>query len=427
MTNTKIPIPALCLLLVAGACAKPEDGLTPKSEMGDGIYTPDIDLPSSETEGEPEPVALPTGECIQYPLPNVFGVVHQCEGKVTVKYVAHSSGETYEAQDALVFGPSKSNPDYWLEPDSYDNPLVAACCGPFDYENPTTEQKLPYVNSCLYDAVQQICHALPFLLRKQAEESDGLEKIALNSLASTIDGKEAECLTELWGNGAPGPNGMAVNQLNGTIWAPIDKITFEIEQTEILDWTQEGEVAWRQCDGMFNNDDAVIPTAPFNAPNTGGVTDYILAPGSSMTGFGPFSASGTMRPSTARSSLTLAYSSAMQLQVTGLTLHGHAARVKVGAELFVLDRAAVILGSVMEPSVSGGEYSVPAGAARFVATAAFAGDTRVVDMTNDDPIVFRYASSTGGWEFDPFDLSYVEPGYGTWALSFDGLSFLISE
>lgn len=53
-----------------------------------------------------------------------------------------------------------------------------------------------------------------------------------------------------------------------------------------------------------------------------------------------------------------------------------------------------------------------AGAAHFVTTAAFAGDTRVVDMSNDDPIVFRYASSTDSWEFDPFDLSYVEPGYG---------------
>ncbi|KIG17366.1 hypothetical protein DB30_03423 [Enhygromyxa salina] len=36
--------------------------------------------------------------------------------------------------------------------------------------------------------------------------------------------------------------------------------------------------------------------------------------------------------------------------------------------------------------------------------------------------MFRYASSTGSWEFDPLDLSYVEPGYGTWTLSFDGLS-----
>lgn len=38
---------------------------------------------------------------------------------------------------------------------------------------------------------------------------------------------------------------MAVNQLNGTTWAPIDETTFEIEETEIFDWTQEGEVTWR--------------------------------------------------------------------------------------------------------------------------------------------------------------------------------------
>ena len=86
-----------------------------------------------------------------------------------------------------------------------------------------------------------------------------------------------------------------------------------------------------------------------------------------------------------------------------------------------------MLGSVLERSVSGGEYSVPAGAARFVSTVAFAGDTRVVDMSNDDPIVFRYVASTASWGFDPFDLSYVEPGYGTWTLSFDGLLFSLSE
>jgi hypothetical protein len=232
-------------------------------------------------------------------------------------------------------------------------------------------------------------------------------------------------LTELFGDGAPGPNGSAVNQLHGTTWAPNDKITFEIEQTEISDWTEEGEVEWRTCNGMFDNDDAVIPTAPFDVPGTGAVTSYVLAPGTTMQGSGPLSSSGTITPSAAASSLTLAYTSAMDLQITGLTLRSDAARVSVGAQVFELDRAAVILRNVMAPGVSGGEYSVPAGAAHFVATAAFEGDTRVVDMSNDDPIVFRYASSTAGWEFDPFDLSYVEPGFGAWTLSFDGLSFLV--
>jgi hypothetical protein len=416
-----------CVLLAGSACSGGHSDVeSGYLETDDGLYAVDIDLPSAETEGEPDPVALPTGSCIQYPQPYVFGYVHQCAGKITVSYVAQWSGETYEAQDALNFGPGQSNPDYWLEPDSYDNPLVQACCGPFDYQDATTEQKLPYVNSCLFDAVQQICHALPHLLRKQAEESEGLSlKVALNSLAGKVEEKEDECFAALWGNGAPGPNGDAINQLDGTTWSPTNKVTFEIEQTEILNWTQEGDVTWRTCNGMFDNDDAVIPTAPFDVPNTGGVTTYILAPGTTMTGSGPLSSSGTITPSTAASSLTLAHTSAMDLEVTGLTLRSEVARVSVGAQVFELDRAAVILRNVIAPSVSGGEYSVPAGAAHFVATAAFEGDTRVVDMSNDDPIVFRYASSTASWEFDPFDLSYVEPGFGVWTLSFDGLSFLV--
>ena len=50
------------------------------------------------------------------------------------------------------------------------------------------------------------------------------------------------------------------------------------------------------------------------------------------------------------------------------------------------------------------------------------GESRIVDFTNADPIVFRQ-TRVGNWEFDPFDLTYDEPGIGTWTLSFDGLLF----
>jgi hypothetical protein len=100
----------------------------------------------------------------------------------------------------LNFGVGQTNPDYWTDPDSYELPLVAACCGPFDYENPTTQEKVPYVNNCLYDAVQQICIGLPHFLRKQAEETNvGDGKLALEWLADRIESNAEECRSGLWG------------------------------------------------------------------------------------------------------------------------------------------------------------------------------------------------------------------------------------
>lgn len=407
------------LLLVASACTKPVDydpGTIVETGGDDGIVFPDVDLPSGETEGEPDPVLVPPGECLSFPKAYAYGYVHQCEGTIQLKFTAQNdSGE-----DAFTFGPGASNPTYWIEPDSYDLPLVAACCGPFDYDNPTFEQKAPYLNNCLFDAAQQVCRAIPHFLRRQAEMADDLITEALiNAAANDAEKKHDECLTKLW-NGGPAEENPT--RLIGTSWSPRSDVTITLVDAEVYDWTEAGEVEWNTCAGFYDNDTAVIPTAPFQVPGSIAMTQANLAPGTTMSGTGPGGVTAIVLPSTINSSLTLAHMGDGTLRVSGLRLEAGPSAVSFNGDDFMLERSSVLLGEVMAPRVAGGEYTMDIGDAHFVVTAVFEGDSRIVNFSNTDPIVFR-RTRLGDWEFDPFDLSYDEPGIGTWTLSFDGLLF----
>jgi hypothetical protein len=314
----------------------------------------------------------------------------------------------------------RRNPSLWIEPDNYELPLVAACCGPFDYETATFEQKLPYLNSCLLDTAQQTCHAIPHLLRKAAEEADSLiDEIALKTAANELESREDECLHDLWSGG---PTDDDPTRLLGRTWTPKAGVSFTIIDSEVYDWTIEGDVTWNTCSGMYENDPAVVPTAPFQVPGVIAMTQTSLAPGTTMTGSGPGESTATIVPSMQSSSLTLADLADGSLRVTGLLLEAESAVVNVYGVEVNLERASMVLANPLAPRFAGGEYVVGMGSANFVVTATFEDDSRTVTFTNVDPIVLR-ETTAGAWEFDPFDLSYTERGIGTWVLSFDGLLF----
>lgn len=336
-TAIRVPniVAAACVLHIC-ACSKPAGNIIDENVLetsgGDGLFAPHVDLPGTDTGGdEPTPVLLPTGQCMQIPNEYVYGYTHQCSGSIRVSFDA--SGHLGE--DAFEFGPGASNPDYWLEPDSYEKPLVAACCGPFNYlpedDGITTEEKLPYVTNCLFDAVQQICHGLPYFLRKQAAETSNLiARDTINSLADAVEQGNSECIKNLYGAGAPGPNGTLTNQLDGTSWSPTNNATFTIEETWIDGWTREGDVTWDTCYGIFDNDDAVIPTAPFQSPGTVAVADATLMPGTTMTGTGPAWSSATIVPSSG--TLRIGHMANGGAQIDGLRLHAENSTASVDGE-----------------------------------------------------------------------------------------------
>jgi hypothetical protein len=369
-----------------------------------GLVVPEVDLPEDEAQS----VLLASGQCIQFEAPQVFGYVHQCEGSIRLGFEA--DGQTGE--DAFDFGPGETNPLYWIEPDDYDLPLVAACCGPFDYDNPTTEEKIYYANNCLFDAVQQTCHGLPYLLRRQAEQTDNLlRKAALNALATDIENSETECMLELFGAG-PSPD--TPNRLFDTTWSPKENVTFTLIEAEILDWTEEGEVDWRNCASMFENDPAVIPTAPFEVPGTVAVTNATLLASDGAVGSGPGGLTASFAIATSPSMLTLARGRESALHVTNFLLVADSASRSSDDELSV-EHASLVLRNVATARVMRGEWVVDAGSAHFVATVTFQGDSRTVDMTNTSAMVLRRAP-TGNWEVQPFELGYDDPRSGSWTV-----------
>lgn len=300
---------------------------------------------------------------------------------------------------------------------------MAACCGPFDYINPSTEEKIPYVNNCLFDSVQQLCHGLPYFIRKRAMMSDKIwEKEALNSIANTIENKAGECLDSLWGTGSPGPDGSQVNELAGTTWSPIQDLTFTLDLVTVDDWTQEGEVTWTECGGIYDNDDAIIPTAPFTVPGSIRATTLPLRTRATMTGSAPGLIASSIEVNVAESSLTIAIDDSTATLVTGLRLESAASVIQTDAGELTLTRASLTLRDVMAPMVKNGFYLVPSGRAQFVAAVAFEGDTRIVDVTNRGPIILRQVEEMT-WSLESFEVAYIEPGFGRWSLSFDGMTF----
>jgi hypothetical protein len=411
------PATTIGLLGIMVVCScKPNGDETETGKLGEtggdeGLTIPDVDLPDDESEAVP----LPAGQCLQQPYLNTYGYVHQCEGVIRLGFDAGS----YAGEDSFEFGPGKTNPLYWVDPDSYELPLVAACCGPFDYVNSTTEEKLPYVNNCLVDSVQQICHAIPYLLRRQAERSnDAVKKLALNSLANDVEGKAGECLNGLWGGGA---SDETPNRLIGTTWAPKQNVTFTLIEAEITDWTEAGEVEWNTCSSMFENDPAVIPTAPFEVPGTVGRTNATLLASAPAMGTGPGNSSAAFMPTPAHSTLTLAHDLDGAVHVSGLRLVADPSSRESDAEL-ALTHASLTLRNVAATRAEDGQHSVEAGQAHFIAALAFEGDSRIVDMTNTTAMVLR-ENLEGDWELGPFELSYSDPVSGAWTLSLGQMSF----
>ena len=415
----------MTIILFAAACKGPEHdpgwaGALGTSGADEALTSPEWDVPNEtgDTGGEPESLLLPTGICIQLPESGKFGYRHQCEGQVEFSF----AGMEVSGGEHIYFGPGVSNPGLWLAHDNYGLPLVAACCGAYDYADPTPEQEQPYAVNCLADGVQQVCALVPDLIRREAAKlSDTNEQAIANSYADQIEDNQPECWTGLSGTYDP----ESWNSITNTSWHIGEGIwgyTITLELLEVTDWTADGDVTWETCEGFFDNDPAVVPTAPFVVPGTIAMSQATLATGSTMEGTGPYSSGATVYPSAGSFTLVQEATTGAVL-VTGLELQSGPFAVVAGTDTLVIDRSSLVLRNVLEPTIVAGDYVVSAGDATFTVTATFDGGSRIVPFTNADRIHFR-ATSTG-WEIDPFELVYDEDGVGTWSLDFDGLTFIL--
>lgn len=189
------------------------------------------------------------------------------------------------------------------------------------------------------------------------------------------------------------------------------------------DWTEVGDVPeLTQCSGFYDNDTAVIPTAPFSVPGVVGGTNSILAEAGSATAYGPWLSMGAFEIVADRSRLSVGHDPSGALVVSGLTLEAAPSVVSVAGERGWIEHARLTLARPLYPSFVGGEHVVAANDALFIAAIGLAGESRVVRMYNVDPLVLRERS--GVWEVDPVELGYDEVDVGQWSLSIDGLEFV---
>lgn len=422
-------------LVVSGVACQPPIDDDPfadeggESEVGDGVFLVEVDLPAGETDGE-EPALIPTGHCLTVAQDPLFGYTHQCEGELGVSWVGVGVvvGKEYpfSGHTGFGFGPGQANPDWWIEPDDYDNPLVAACCGIFDYDNPTTEEKLPYVNNCIFDSVQQLCLGLPRFIDRlaeqipEAEENRSAKQKALGDISDYIDGHTSDCIWAFW-EPPPGPLGSGVNELGGTeysfCWTNNDCVTFALDNSTIYDWTTAHDIPepvpmWDVCHSWDDNNTSVVPTANIEVPGYSFSETGLALPGALVLLSSPFGFE-TLVLDEAASRVASRLDAAGSIVVSQLTLSA--------VETDGVRTPMVTLDTPMRPQLGPLGWVVPAGEASFTATVAFDGGSRIVAMSNTGDMVFRQTSI--GWEFELFQLNYVDRSGHQWLLDVSDLKF----
>lgn len=436
-------------MIVTPSCKKPDDDILKAGAEGDsdeGFWSVDLDLPPADDGADElgtgeDPVLVPTGVCLSESGLNAFGYRHQCTGILDLSFegTVVVAGTTYdfESGTSFDFGPGASNPTWWEQPDAYDNPLVAACCGPYDYDLNATGQaeKTPYVNNCIADSVQQACIGMPAFIEKLAAElppdTDHKELIQgqMAKMAEHIDTHTDDCFWSLYEQ-APGPSGAAWNELGGTTyafcWTSNDCATVTLGASRIDDWTTVHDIPdpvpeWATCVNWDDNNTSVIPTASVAVPGYDAVASSSLAPGASLSVSSTFGTQGLTLDATASAMTTATNSATTAMIVSQLNLIGATPTAGPSADPKPIYDSKLALDGPLEPLIFGTKWVVTPGDAVFIAAVHFDGGSRVVEMVNATRLSFWQTST--GWEFAPFELEYEDGAGIIWTLTIDDLRF----
>lgn len=338
--------------------------------------------------------------------PPYQGIRHQCGGTVDISITGDALGNAVDEDIYIDFGPNISG-------DSYEHPLVAACCAEYDFDQLASSQP-NYWENCLYDAIQQFCSALPYYVwdmaatAKAAKEfviADQLIKLG-NDLATSES--QYECIETLWGGGPT----EYFNFITDRHWNPAYDVWVNIDSLEVIEVSlPEDPDDWLTCKSIFENDETIIPdiepgpvwdTLEFDAGAlqlSGTDFQVTLAPdGTSevLLGHGP---NGAM------------LLGALQLYGGPVAVEGvEIERWRIGSF-----RAYELL------AAHDGTFSVPAGTLYLVAAAVVEGDTLSVSATNATPVVLR--KTEVGWVLEALSLVYTLDNGDAWTLDSSALDF----
>ncbi len=405
MTKQNLYTLVLALPLCAIACTEAGDVKPP---LDDGPMTGGADDVGELPPVDPKdpPVPLPSGYCVTSEDPPYQGIRHQCGGTIDLSITGEAWDTPVDQAIYLNFGPETPG-------DSYEHPLVAACCGEYDYEQLASSQPA-YWENCLYDAIQQSCSAVPYYVWDMAEAAAAANKLVLadqltklgNDLSSGE--RQYECINAFW---VEGPVDF-FNVITDRHWNPAYDVWINLDFLEILDVSlPEDPSEWLTCKSIFENDDTVIPDI-----HPGPVWSTLGLKSGSLDLSGD-AILATLVPDESSELLIGRDSSGVAL-LGALQLHGGPTRVE-GVEI---ERWGIrSLRSVAMVDGGDGSVSIPAGALSLVAAVVVDGDTLSMPATNHRPMVLR--ENPDGWAIDGFSVVYTQDNGDAWTLDSSTLVF----
>jgi hypothetical protein len=318
-----------------------------------------------------------------------------------------------------------------VEGDSYDDPLVMACCPWYGSGPDDRNCAQPHERACLIDLVEQGCKSMVTKIEDYAYDTypgilDAAKRNAVLQIADHVRGHQGDCTAafrEETGIAGIGPacdeegNGVPfVTMLEDGVWTfdpdgPVDKVEIAVAEAQ---WTDlyplaDEQYAMKTCQSADDNDGVtfveVDPTPESKILSL--VTGSIALQGPSTEGVGELSASSTLALEVgANGSPSLENLALHSTQEAVVTTAGMAIPVDAfHVRLWDRSPAVVDADSTM--------LTVAPGAARFAVSATALGESRVRVATNATPIVIT--KEPEGWHSAAFEID--DPDHGEpWSL-----------
>jgi len=378
---------------------------------------------STEPDGADETggaIPVPVEQhCLIEPLDGLYGYRYQCEGSVFLDIVIEGNFNGSPAADSfeLPFGPG-------VQGDSYEDPLVMACCPWYDTISPNCGQH--HERACLIDLVEQGCKSMVPKIEDYAHDTypgilNTAPRNAVLKIADYVRKHQGDCTAAFWaetGIAATPPacdeddNGVPfVSMLEDGVWTfdpdgPVDKVQISVAEAQ---WTglyplDDAQHTTKICQSADDNDGVsfleVDPTPESKILRL--VSGNMTLHGPSTEGIGELSTSSTLaivvgaNGSGSLENLALHSAEAATLTTADMTIPVNAFHVRLW------DRTPAAV------DANRTTLTIAPRAARFALSATAFGESRVRFATNATPIVITKGPQ--GWHSSAFSID--DPDHG---------------
>jgi hypothetical protein len=445
VSRVSLPRQALLIVGVAAGCGVPAvpidedinptegfgagDATGPGSASGEGDGADGVDSTGSDA---------PRDACLFLESATETRFAHQCKGYVSVAFGAAGA----MLPETKYFG-------FEYGEDSYSEPLVMACCDPFD---PATHSFCGdgYEYSCAMDLVQTMCISLVHRLNAAGEEAE-IGSSQIFALANWVNDNQDACHetfildTGIWA--LPNQDTCAPVDVmdmlettwyipNSNDWPDLMDPFITLDVAEVTDIYIPNDGTALECTGLtaFNAGVSFLEIEPVDPSELEMVLQdgmgMLAGPeldGEPVIGYGSLRSLATGCGPGQCSNARFHDKMDGTWDLTGLWLYEASSSV-VGnrSTTMTVDSYNIALErTVTGSSPRHGLYEIDAGRARFVVGATAAGSGASLRATNTSTISLR--ESDVGWYVLPFSIGYVDAEGKTWSLTVGQTSWSFAQ